>query len=641
MTTEPCKFRFGPYEVHPGTRELYKHGRKLKLRQQAFQVLLALVERAGNVVTREQLRDRVWTSDTFVDFEHGLNTAIKELRATLNDSAAEPRYIETLPKLGYRMVAVVEKEVKEVEEVKEVKEIKHAERAMGDDQPKNWWRWKWAAAAVLGLCAIALLGIWMQKRRMQTGKKEVTRLAVLPLENLTGDPSQEYFSDGLTEEMIAKLGRIDPQRLEVIARTSVMQYKHTQEPLDRIARELGVQYVLEGSVRRDGDTVRITEQLIQVQNQAHLWSREYDRQRTGLLTLQSEIAQEIGDEIQVSLGQRPNSHKGRAPANASAASYEAYDLYLKGRYYWNKRTEAALQQAANYFREAIQKDPNYASAYAGLADTFALQGTWSYLPTEETIPKARAAALKALQIDDGLAEAHASLGLIAEQHDYDWQTAEREFRRAIELDPDYATGHQWYAECLSLQGQFKEALAESERARQLDPLSLIIATDHGLILFYSRQYDRAIEQLRAVREMDVDFPRSSNIFSAYIEKGDFATALTELEGESHRHHLENSRGAFASKTYLYGRWRREADAQRAFANYEKAPRLQGAGGDPAWMELYAYMGVDRKDDAIAVLEQEYKEHSSVPVTLKVDPLFDPLRGDPRFQELLRNTHLSQ
>src|SRR5271165_1537339 len=263
------------------------------------------------------------------------------------------------------------------------------------------------------------------------------------------------------------------------------------------------------------------------------------------------------------------------------------------------------------------------------------------LPPKEAIPKARAAALKALQIDDSLAEAHASLGLIAEQYDYDWQTAEREFRRAIELDPNYATGHQWYAEYLSLQGRFDEAMAESERARQLDPLSLIIATDHGVILFYSRQYDRAIEQFRAVREMEIDFPRSGVIINAYIEKGDFAAALAGVEDLGRRHHLQNAPDTFADKTYVYGRWGRRRDAQQAFAKFEEqSKRQQDSRADPVWPKLEAYMGVGRKDDVIAVLQQEYAKHTNALINLKVDPFFDSLRGDPRFQHLLRNAHLS-
>lgn len=645
MPTEPSQYRFGPYEVRPRTRELYKEGRKLRLRPQAFHVLLALVENAGEVVSRAELRDRVWASDTFVDFEHGLNTAIKELRAALNDSPTKPKYIETLPKLGYRVIVPVEREAIETNEVKAGTEPAVAEAEQSEAAtvgPRSGFR-RWILAGVIALCALSAVGIWVQRHYARPEEKpQVARLAVLPLENLTGDSSQDYLSDGLTEEMITQLGRMEPQRLEVIARTSVMHYKHSQEPLERIARELGVQYLLEGSVRRDGDTVRITAQLIRAQDQKRLWSRQYDRQLGGLLNLQTEIAQEIGDEIQGALGQKTKHATPSATPNASAASYEAYDLYLKGRYYWNKRTETGFQQAADYFQQAVEKDPNYAHAYAGLADTFALQSTWEHEPSNEIMPKARAAALKALQIDDTLAEAHASLGLIAEQYDYDWQTAEREFRRAIELDPDYATGHQWYAECLSFQARFAEALAESERARQLDPLSLIIATDHAVILYYARQYDQAIEHFQAVQQMDPSFPRTDLVFYAYLAKGEFSAAQAELENSAHRQRSENSRGTFAARAYLYGRWGRQADAQREFAKFEEAAKLQGGSNeDHPWVRLNLYLSVGRNGDAITVLEQQRTKHSNVLASLKVDPLFDPLRGNPRFQDLLRLAHLSE
>jgi len=310
-----------------------------------------------------------------------------------------------------------------------------------------------------------------------------TMLAVLPFENLTGDAGQDYFSDGLTEEMIAQLGRLDREHLGVIARTSVMRYKHGQQQLEQIAKELGVQYVLEGSVRRDSDKVRITAQLVQMRDQTRVWARQYDRELSSLLILQGEIAQEIADEIHLALG---NDHQRIAVDRTRAvspSSYETYDLYLKGRYFWNKRTRQGLQQAIEYFQQAVTKDTNYARAYAGLADSYALMTSYGFASPHEFMPKARAAALRALQIDDSLAEAHTSLALITENYDWDWQTAEKEFRRAIELDPNYATAHHWYAEHLTWLGRFPEALRESERARQLDPLSLIIATDYGAILY--------------------------------------------------------------------------------------------------------------------------------------------------------------
>ncbi|MDQ1390613.1 MAG: hypothetical protein QOF56_4067, partial [Acidobacteriaceae bacterium] len=475
--------------------------------------------------------------------------------------------------------------------------------------------------------------LWSRARVRPQPAIERLMLAVLPFENLTGDPAQDYLSDGLTEEMIAQLGHLDPEHLGVIARTSVMHYKHTTEQVGQIGRELGVQYVLEGSLRRESDRVRITAQLVQIKDQSHMWSRQYDRELKSLLALQGEIAQEAADEIHLALGQgyklRPTDRKPASPG-----SYQAYDLYLKGRYFWNKRSKDGFQQAADYFQQSIAIDPSYARAYAGLADTYALMSSWSFVPQTEAIPKARAAALRALQLDDSLADAHTSLALIAENYDYDWQTAEKEYRRAIQLDPQYATAHQWYAECLSFQGRFAEALEESERARQLDPLSMIIATDHAVILYFARQYDRAIEQFRAVLAMEPNFAHAHLVVFAYIEKGMFPEALAETA------EWRRSDGSPVSEVeaYVYARWGKQRQAERALAQ-SKQDSLHGLEVSP-FAVLEAYVATGKKDQALATLEKWYREHSNLVTTLKVRPTLDPLRGDPRFQELLRHIGLA-
>jgi TolB-like protein len=475
--------------------------------------------------------------------------------------------------------------------------------------------------------------MWSRARVRQQTPGGRLMLAVLPFENLTGDPAQDYLSDGLTEEMIAQLGRLDPEHLGVIARTSVMHYKHTMEQAGQIGRELGVQYVLEGSLRRESDRVRITAQLVQMKDQTHIWSRQYDRELTSLLALQGEIAQETADEIQLTLGR---GHKLWATDRkvGSATSYEVYDLYLRGRYFWNKRTEDGFRQAVEYFQQSVAKDQNYARAYAGLADTYALMSSWSFVPQNEYIPKARAAALRALQIDDSLAEAHTSLALIAENYDFDWQTAEKEYRRAIQLDPQYATAHQWYAECLSFQGRFPEALEESERARQLDPLSLIIATDHAAIFYLARQYDRAIEQFRAVRAMEPNFARAHMLVYPYVEKGLFPEALAEAVSWRHG----DGSPVWEIQAYVYGRWGKEQQAERALAQWKRWSPGRPVVATLAAVE--AYVATDRKGEALALIEESAREHSNLITTLKVEPALDPLRGDPRFQELLRRVGLA-
>src|SRR5215831_18789883 len=567
---EPRSYEFGVFTVELTGGELRKHGLRLKVQERPFQLLVCLLEKPGELISRDELRQRLWPDGTFVDFDHNISSAINKLRTVLNDSANNPRFIETVGSRGYRFLADVKRisagPASSTQPAKQLApEVPKIAASTGSPRAGLW---KVVAGAVL-LLSLLVASYFQWARKTSKGSAPVTRVmvAVLPFQNLTGDPAQDYFSDGLTEEMIAALTRLNQNRLGVIARTSVMVYKQSPKPLDQIGRELGVQYVMEGSVRRDSSRVRITAELIQVKDQTHLWAREYDRELNNSLALQSEIAQEIGDEIQISLGDSNGVKAANHPGPThSTASYEAYDLYLKGRYFWNKRTSAGFWQAVTYFQQAIAKDPGYASAYAGLADTFGLMSTWYAAPQQEYMPKAKAAALQALALDDSLAEAHASLALVAENYDYDWLTAEKEFRRAIQLNPDYATGHQWYAEYLAWQGRFDEALAESERARQLDPMSLIIATDRGAILFYARKYDRAVDQFRAVLEMDSGFGNArSFLASTYVQQGKFVEALkeNELAGTG-----ENSPWYWAFTAYIYNHSGNVAQSQHALAKFE-------------------------------------------------------------------------
>jgi TolB-like protein/DNA-binding winged helix-turn-helix (wHTH) protein/Tfp pilus assembly protein PilF len=648
--SQSCKYRFGPFELRTQTRELFKHGIRLKLRPQAYQVLVQLLDHAGECVTRDELQKRIWPSNTFVDFENGLNTAIKQLRASLSDSAAEPRYIETLPKLGYRVIVSVEVESGSVRErAAETTEDFGTATVLGEvlvpnlERPATPRRWPWVAAVTVSVLGIVCLVTFLKWPPVQPAPREGVpngriMVAVLPFDNLTGDETQDYFGDGLTEEMIAQLGRLDPKEIGVIARTSVMHYKHTSERVDQIGSELGVQYVLEGSVRREAEKVRVNAELIEVGGQRTLWAQEYDRELTNLLVVQSEIAREISDSIQVTLGSPERSEAITRPSLTPQA-YEAYDLYLKGLYFWNERSIVGFQQAIAYFQQAIAKDPNYAPAYAGLANSYTLLPGYSLTPPSKYIPKARAAALRALEIDDDLPEAHVALALILENYDWDWDAAEKEYRRAIELNPNYATAHQWYAELLMWRGRFDGAFRESEYARTLDPLSLIIATDHGSILYFSRQYDRAIEQFNSVLEMDPGFPRAHVVIDAYIQRGRYAEALADLE---------EWRGTFSEGTgmwtlwsksaYIYGRLGQKDKARAELTKLEAANRTQQI--DPAALIL-GNIGAGNNQAALDWLEKAYAEHSNVLTTIKVEPAFDPLRGDPRFQELLQRVGLAQ
>ena len=631
--------KFEPtFEFDSRSRTFHRDGRVLKLERIPTEILLYLVEQRGELVSREQIAERIWGKGAFLDTDNSINGAIRKIRRALKDDPEQPRYIQTVTGKGYRFIATA---------------IARSEQSIGAHTPQalpypqpqttgpligRWMRHRWAILAAISVSLLLMIGAWALWRRSASRTQPVSRvmLAVLPFENLTGDAGQEYFSDGLTEEMITQLGRLDPQRLGVIARTSVMTYKRRPEQVGVIGRELGVEYVLEGSVRRDSGRVRIAAQLIRVKDQTHLWAREYDREAGALLVLQGEIAQEIADETELSLNdghQRPSPRHG----SLTPQQYEAYDLYLKGRYFWNKRSPEGFQQAVRAFQQAIAKDPNYARAYAGLADSYALMGTYNLAPASEIMPKARAAALRALAINENLAEAHVSLALIAESYDWDWQTAEKEFRRAIELDPNYATAHHWYAECLSFQGRFDEAFAESNRARQLDPLSLIIAVDDGAILYFSRQYDRAIERFRAALDMEPGFGRAHIVIGAYVQKGQFKDALADIE--AWRQTAGDAPWVWAAEAYVYGRSGDSAKARHALQKVQQVSRSWQI--DPTPSLDIAYGGTATNDEWLTWLEKACEERSNVLIDMKVDPMYDRLRSDPRFHQLLRRVGLEQ
>ena len=635
-------YEFGPYQVDPRKLQLWRDGSAVPLPPKALEILLAMVARSGETVSKEELMHAVWP-DSYVE-ESNLTQNIFLLRKALGESAQDSSYIITIPGKGYRLAV----EVREIDArgstatpnpagaEAAAETPAHRDAPASGDVGRGAVRkplWLWLAAA--GVVAIALVGaeVWRGRHhpRPQAAPERVM-LAVLPFENLTGDPGQDYFSDGMTEEMIAQLGDLDPQHLGVIARTSVMHYKGGKTPLDQIGQELGVQYALEGSVRRDADKVRITAQLIELKDQSHLWARRYDRELSNTLAVQGEIAQAIMGEIQRSLGHTTVTRAGE-PLPRSTNSYEAYNLYLRGRYFWNKRTDDGFEQAIQYFQQAIAKDPNYAQAYAGLADSYILLAAYSGGPPAEPMRKARAAATKALYLDEGLAEAHTSLALITENYDWDWPAAEKEYRRAIELDPNYATAYQWYAEYLTWLGRFDEALRASERARELDPLSLIIAADNGMIFYYSRQYDRAAAKLNAVLEMDPNFPRAHSVSEVYVAEGQFAPAMADIE--KCRQLFGVSR-YWSARAYALGRAGRTAEARHAV---EELERLGSRQPEDSPAMAWAYAGVYDKEHTLLWLKKAYTQRSNAMTALKVEPGYDFLRGDPRFQDLIRRIGL--
>jgi TolB-like protein/DNA-binding winged helix-turn-helix (wHTH) protein/Tfp pilus assembly protein PilF len=637
--TRTHAIRFGVFRVEIKSQELYKKDFRVKLQNQVFQALALLLERAGKVVTREELRQRIWPGDTFVDFDEGLNAVMKKLRHALGDSAENPRFVETMPRVGYRFIApvVVEPEPTTAAETQPSKtgpEARPRWRKAFGAKSVLWFYVEIAVAAGVTLAvAAALYSAWRSSQKSGAALPvTINSVAVLPLENLSGDPAQEYFSDGLTDELITDLARFT--RLRVISRASIMQYKKTRKTVPEIGRELNVDAIVEGTVERAGDRVRVRAQLIRVRSDGNLWAASYDRDLRDVLQLQEEVAAQIAAEIRRAVGQslgRPELRPASRPV-----SLQAYDQYLKGRYFWNQRTPEGFRKSVVCFQNAIDKDPAYAAAYSGLADSYAMMSSYGFVSPRKFMPKARASALKALEIDDSLAEAHTSLAVVAENYDYDWKTAEKEFRRAIELNPSYATAHQWYAESLAFQGRFDEALAESESARQVDPLSLIIATDNAAALYFARQYDRAIEGFQTVLDMAPRFPRTTLIMGAYIEEGEVDKAEAELE--SWQRSDGDNPWVLAWTAYVYGRAGKRVAAQRALERLKEI--CCRPTHDPVPLFALAYAGLDDREQTLAWLEKGYQEHSSALTALKVDPAYDRLRPDPRFREMERRVGLN-
>ena len=454
---------------------------------------------------------------------------------------------------------------------------------------------------------------------------KIESLAVLPLENLSRDPEQEYFADGMTDALIAELGQIGS--LRVISRTSTMRYKKTDKPLPQIARELNVDALVEGSVLRSGDKVRITAQLIGAVPERHLWARSYERDLRDVLALQGDVAQAIAREVQVKLTPREQTRLARArPVNP-----EAHEFYLKGRYEWNKRTEQGLKKGLQYFEDAIAKDPNYAAAYAGLADSYHLLADHGFLPARDVDPKAKAAALKALEIDGDLADAHASLAIVLADYDRDWTSAEREYRRAIELNPGYATAHHFYALFLSSLAKHGEAIREIEEARKLDPLSVRINANVGLVLYFARRYDAAIEQLRKALELEPNDEASHEYLGwAYLQKGMHQEAVAEF-----RKAADQRTGALTPLAGLAQAYAIAGKRDEAHRVLNQLKALSEQKYVVPYLTACIYAGLGEREEAFAWLERAFEAHDPTLSVLNVDPSLDPLRSDPRFQDLLR------
>ena len=561
--------RFGMFELDFRTGELRKQGTKIKLQDQPFQILQILLQRPGGTVSREELQQKIWPSDTFVDFDHGLYNAIKRLREALGDSAETPRFVETLSRRGYRFVGKIECDA-----------------------------------------------------------SQMRSLAVLPLENLSRDPEQEYFADGLTEALITSLAKISA--LRVISRTTAMHYKGAHLPLPEIARELGVEIVVEGSVLRFGERVRISVQLIEASSDTHLWAESYERDLRDVLQLQSEIARAVAREIRAKL--TPGEQEQLAQARP--VNPEAYEAYLKGRYYWDKRRPDTVKRGVDYFRLAIEKDPTYAAAYAGLADSAGTAGFWGFAPPAETYAQAKVAAQKSLEIEE-TAEAHTSLGWALLHYDWDFAAAEKEFQRAIELNPNYATAHQWYGHYLGYSGQFDQCLEETSRALRLDPLSLIINTTYAGCFWFWRQWDRAIEHCHKAMELDPSFVGLLWLLAnVYEGKGMYAEAIRERQRA-----VDLSGGAPVFIAGLGGTYAAAGYKPEVLRIMRQLQELSKSQYVMSYWIALLHTSPEERDVAFRWLEKAYEERSATLVLIKVDPRLDFLRSDPRFDDLLRRMKL--
>jgi TolB-like protein/DNA-binding winged helix-turn-helix (wHTH) protein/Flp pilus assembly protein TadD len=626
--------RFGAFEINLQAGELRKRGMRLRLSGQPFQVLAALVEHAGNVVTREELHSKLWLSDTFVDFDHGLNNAIARIREVLDDSSETPRYVETIPRRGYRFIAPVA-DVRQVTVSASSAEstVSPGHKIARPDAPppsvvtaakrfpSRRLQVLLGGVAVLGVAALLFV---LYRGRSAKGWRgpAIKSLAVLPLNNLSGDPEQEYFADGMTEALIAELGKISAPR--VISRQSVMQYKGSKKGLSEIARELNVDAVLEGTVERSGDRVRVLVRLDQVSPEGQLWSNQYNRDIRDLLRLQDEIARAVTDEIQVRL----TPDERIRLASSRSVDPEAHDDFLRAEFLVNKRDERDLQAGIAYFKKAIEKDPAYARAYAGLA--------WALVNlaepnaggrTKDLLPQARAAAERAVELDASLADAHVSRALVLAD-DWNWSEAENEHHIALKVGPNSSDAHRSYAWYLISMGRFDEARAQINYAGELDPVSPVNRILLGMVALQTGQTDLAIEEFRN-SGWDIGLGRAYGLKKMYPEA---VAAYQRVESQRGR-----QPDVVANLAWVYGLAGRKREARKLIDELNEIARHRYVA--PA-LFVNAYLGLGDKETALTWMERGIEEHDQW-FLLKVDPTLDPLRPEPRFQAALRRMNFPQ
>jgi TolB-like protein/DNA-binding winged helix-turn-helix (wHTH) protein/Flp pilus assembly protein TadD len=669
--TEMHIYEFGPFRVDSRRRLLLREGNQVRLPAKAFEILLVLLEGKGRLVEKDELMRRVWP-DSVVE-ENNLTVNISALRRSLTESPGEHRYVVTVPGRGYQFVADVRQNGGEQERGREQETLPNQGVDEISDERSSWngeakphsqsssWglgsgpppvaaaeetngtasqtlpvssaeymggetkQHKQGVLLILAaLLATTIIGSYLAYSRYLAGRSKsgTTSIAVLPFTNETGDPNAEYLSDGISESLINSLSQLPG--VKVIARSSSFKYKAREVDLQEVAKALGVEAILTGRVMQRGENLAISVELVNASDKTQMWGEQYDRKMSDLLATQREIASEIVEKLKVKV-----SSEEQRSAKRYTENNEAYQLYLKGRFYWNKRTAEALEKSIKYFNQAIDKDPRFALAYAGLADSYVVPA--NRLPPREAMPRAKAAAIRALELDETLAEAHASLGRVFAVYDWDWTSAEKEYKRAIELNPRYAVAHQWYGGYLAVMGRSNEAIAERKLALELEPLNLIINFELGSAFYYTRDYDRAIEQFQKTLELDQNFtPAHDFLPVTYEQKGMYNEAIAEFKKVvALKVRSESSK---ASLGHVYAVTGKKSEA-RALLDELKQDSAQEYV--PGTSVALIYAGLGEKDQAFAWLDKGYEERAFQMQWLKIEPRWDSLRSDPRFQDLLQ------
>jgi TolB-like protein/DNA-binding winged helix-turn-helix (wHTH) protein len=621
----PLETQAGKPRIDVSRYELSVNGQRIKLERQPMDLLIFFVRKKGELVTRDEIIDKLWGKDVFVDVDRGINSAVRKIRTVLGDDPAQPHYLETVVGKGYRFVGDVEIVGLAPDPASDKTQTLPAPLVA----PARRFGRLLLAACLMAIAVAAVWGWLRWRQRAEGASAPIRSIVVLPLANLSGDPAQEYFADGMTDELTTDLAKIGA--LRVISRTSATHYRDTQEPLPQIAQELKVDAVIEGSVARSGNRVRITAQLIDARNDRHLWAESYERDVSDVLNVQNSVALEIAHQVRATL----TPAERESLAAHSTVVPEAYDAYLRGRKELGKQRQEALRKGLEYFQQAIALDRLYAPAYAGLADSYSLLVNYEGLPPLEGFPQARAAALKALELDHNLPEAHTSLAYVKHHFDWDWAGAETEYLLAIRLDPSNAITHLRYAEFLSNLARHDEAIREVRLAHELDPLSLVIQANIGRLLYYARRYDEAIVELRQVLSADPHrvFARV-HLAKCYEEKQMYSEALKEMDAVTAEFHGQEGIGV----AHLFASMGRASDALRIL-KYQEQPPPDGA---QEWLfiaEVYARLG--ERDKAFHWLDQAYQNRDFFMTFSKTDPALDPVRSDPRFAATLKKMGFPQ